>query len=78
MRSTEDKAGSKTRNLMHNHPLMRKCAVHEKPGKTKRRQQKLALRREWPVQIAFFLALFEQAIYAVFAGLLPMPSKRLT
>jgi len=52
MSSTDDKTGVKTRNLMHNHPLMRKCVVHEKTGKTKRRQQKVVLRREWPVQIA--------------------------
>lgn len=53
MSKPEDKAGSKTRNLMHNHPLMRKCAVHEKTGKTLRRRQKTALRREWPAQTAF-------------------------
>ena len=53
MRKREDTAGSKTRNLMHNHPLLRKCAVHDKNHKTKRRSQKVELRREWPVQIAF-------------------------
>ncbi|MDQ1363101.1 MAG: hypothetical protein QG652_961 [Pseudomonadota bacterium] len=53
MSRNDEKTGARTRNLMHNHPLMRKCAVHEKTGKTKRRHQKVALRREWPAQTAF-------------------------
>jgi len=37
----------KQRNLLHNHPLMRKGGVHEKSKKTKRRLDKQKLRDEW-------------------------------
>ena len=38
---------SKARNPFHDHPLMRKGGVHEKPNKTKRANEKQKLKREW-------------------------------
>ena len=51
MSTKKNRSGHSSRNLLHNHPLMRRCAVHEKPIKTKRRHAKIILRQEWPVQI---------------------------
>jgi hypothetical protein len=53
MSNLKNRSGHNSRNLLHNHPLMRRCAVHEKSVKTKRRLAKINLRREWPVQIVF-------------------------
>jgi hypothetical protein len=36
----------KQRNLLHNHPMMMKCAVHGKSKKAKRRSDKMAFRRD--------------------------------
>ncbi len=41
------KRGNKTRNLLHNHPLLRKGGMHEKSRKAKRRSDKQALRKAW-------------------------------
>ena len=38
---------SKMRNPMHDHPLMRKGGVHEKPYKAKRKDEKQKLKKEW-------------------------------
>ena len=35
------------RNLLHDHPLLRKCDVHDKEHKAKRRKQKVKLQKEW-------------------------------
>jgi hypothetical protein len=35
------------RNPLHKHPLLGKGSVHRKSGKTLRRRDKLALRKEW-------------------------------
>lgn len=40
------------RNLLHDHPLLRKGAVHDKSAKAKRRAAKVGLRREWDCQSA--------------------------
>ncbi len=32
------------RNPLHNHPLLRKCEVHDKKKRVQRRKDKLALR----------------------------------
>ena len=53
MSTKKNQSGPISRNLLHNHPLMRCCAVHDKSVKTKRRHAKVSLRREWPVQIVF-------------------------
>lgn len=36
----------KSRNLLHDHPLLRKCDVHEKTYKAERRQEKIKLNKE--------------------------------
>jgi len=41
----------KSRNLLHNHPLMKKGGVHEKTKKSKRHQDRVQLRKEWLPQI---------------------------
>ncbi len=38
---------SKMRNSLHDHPLMRKGGVHEKPYKAKRKDEKQKLKKEW-------------------------------
>ena len=38
---------SKQRNLLHDHPLMRKGGVHEKPYKAKRMVEKQKMKKEW-------------------------------
>ena len=35
---------SRSRNLLHNHPLMRKGGIHQKSNKAKRRSDKVAMR----------------------------------
>lgn len=41
------KPNKKPRNLLHDHPLLRKGGVHDKTRKAKRRQEKQALRKAW-------------------------------
>ena len=41
------KKRDRTRNLLHNHPLLAKGGVHEKTAKAKRRNDKQALRKAW-------------------------------
>ena len=38
---------SKMRNPLHDHPMMRKGGVHEKPYKAKRKDEKQRLKKEW-------------------------------
>jgi len=38
------------RNLLHDHPLLRKCAVHGKSRKVERRDTKVRMKREWDGQ----------------------------
>ena len=35
------------RNLLHDHPLMRKGGVHEKSNKAKRKQERQKFKKEW-------------------------------
>ena len=42
-----NKQKSNVRNLLHDHPLLRKGGIHEKPDKTKRRNEKQKLKKEW-------------------------------
>jgi hypothetical protein len=44
---TKRRAPPPVRNLFHDHPLLRKGAVHEKSGKARRRHAKVHLSREW-------------------------------
>ncbi len=41
------KRSNKPRNLLHNHPLLRKGGVHQKTRKAQRRGDKQALRKTW-------------------------------
>lgn len=38
------------RNLLHDHPLLRKCAAHGKSRKAERRDAKIRTKREWDGQ----------------------------
>jgi len=38
----------KARNLLHDHPLMKKGGIHEKTKKSKRHQDKIQLKKGWP------------------------------
>jgi hypothetical protein len=48
-----NKRKSKTRNPLHDHPLMRKGGVHEKTYKTMRKYEKQKLKREWSCLMVF-------------------------
>ena len=41
------------RNLLHDHPMLRKGGVHEKSNKAKRRNEKQKLKQDWCPLIAF-------------------------
>ena len=41
------KSKNRPRNLLHNHPLLRKGGMHEKTKKAKRRKEKQELRKAW-------------------------------
>ena len=41
---------ARPRNLLHDHPLLRKGGIHGKSRKAERRDGKVALRREWGPQ----------------------------
>lgn len=41
------------RNLMHNHPLMRKCDVHGKSTKARRRLDRVKMIKQWPDESVF-------------------------
>lgn len=38
---------NKARNLLHNHPMMKKGGVHQKSNKAQRKKEKQALRKAW-------------------------------
>ena len=42
------------RNLLHDHPLLRKGGMHQKSNKAKRRSEKQKLKQDWCPLIAFF------------------------
>ncbi len=37
-----------TRNHLHDHPLLRKGGTHQQTPKSRRRLDKVSLKREWP------------------------------
>jgi hypothetical protein len=41
------KKANRSRNLLHNHPMLRKGGVHDKTNKAKRRKEKQTLRKTW-------------------------------
>ena len=41
------------RNLLHDHPLLKKCSVHQKSNKSKRCLEKVKMKKEWLPQNIF-------------------------
>ncbi|MCG7992694.1 MAG: hypothetical protein JAY99_04475 [Candidatus Thiodiazotropha lotti] len=41
------KKADRARNLLHNHPMLRKGGVHDKSNKAKRRKERQNLRKAW-------------------------------
>jgi len=48
-----EKSVASHRNLLHDHPLLRKCTVHGKSRETERRDAKVRLKHEWDRQNRF-------------------------
>ncbi len=46
------------RNLLHNHPLLSKGGVHRKSNKSKRRLEKVKMKKEWLPQTIFSIVYF--------------------
>ena len=44
---------NRARNILHDHPLMRKGGVHQKSNKAKRRNEKQKLKQDWCPLIVF-------------------------
>jgi hypothetical protein len=44
---------NRVRNVLHDHPLLRKGGVHQKTNKAKRRNEKQKLKQDWGALIAF-------------------------
>ncbi len=44
---------SRKRNLLHDHPLLSKGEVHQKSNKSKRRLEKVKMKKEWLPQNIF-------------------------
>lgn len=55
MKQRGKQAGLKTRNSLHDHPLLRKCAAHGKSKKAQRRGDKIAFQKEWRYQSALLM-----------------------
>ncbi len=49
---------NKARNLLHNHPMMKKGGVHQKSNKAQRKKEKTALRKAWFSPSAALSAVF--------------------
>lgn len=52
---------TRKRNLLHNHPLLSKGGVHRKSNKSKRRLEKVKMKKEWLPQIIFTKVYFGEA-----------------
>ena len=52
-----DKKRSKPRNPLHDHPLLRRGALHEKSSKAKRMDEKRKMKKEWCLLMTFKLVL---------------------
>ena len=50
------------RNPLHNHPLMRKGGVHQKPDKAKRQHEKHKIRKEWGCLMALLSLLLNNPV----------------
>jgi len=63
------KPSHKNRNLLHNHPMLRKGGVHQKTRKAQRRGDKQALRKAWPFpRMRLSAACSERAAPALTSG----------
>ncbi len=49
------------RNPMHDHPLLKKGGMHRKTNKSKRRLDKLTIKKEWLPQNIFLKVYFGEA-----------------
>ena len=56
---------STQRNVMHNHPLLRKCEVHDKSHKRRRANEKVRVLREYADQSV----IQDCILMSVFAGI---------
>ena len=64
----------KQRNVMHNHPLLRKCEVHNKSRKRRRANEKVRVLREYVDQSV----IQDCVLMSVFAGICCVWLNRLT
>ena len=53
---------NRQRNRLHNHPLLGKGGTHNKSNKSKRRHDKVKIKKEWLPQNIFLTVYFEEAI----------------
>ena len=56
---------TRLRNSLHDHPLLRKCSVHQRSNKSKRRSEKVKIKKEWLPQNIFEVVYFGEAIQRV-------------
>ena len=52
---------TRQRNLLHNHPLLSKGGVHQKNNKSKRRLERVKLKKEWLPQNIFQAVFFGES-----------------
>jgi hypothetical protein len=53
---------SRQRNLLHNHPLLGKGGTHSKSNKSKRRLDKVNMKKEWLPQNILLTVFFVESI----------------
>jgi hypothetical protein len=52
---------SRQRNLLHDHPLLSKGGIHRKSYKSKRRTDKVKIKKEWLPQNIFLTVYFGES-----------------
>lgn len=52
---------TRQRNLLHDHPLLSKGSVHQKSNKSKRRLEKMRMKKEWLPQNVFYRVFFGES-----------------
>lgn len=52
---------TRQRNLLHSHPLLNKGGVHQKSNKSKRRLEKVKMKKEWLPQKIFYAVFFGES-----------------
>jgi hypothetical protein len=57
------KKAHRSRNLLHNHPMLRKGGVHDKTNKAKRRKEKQNLHKAW-YSLSMHCMLTEYLVFA--------------